>query len=287
MGFFAVIFFSVISFAKMEISILSETEVTQKSEYKLFDIAVLKSGTTEDIEQLKKIKLESLDRAAILAAVKAHKENMTLVLNDKMDFKLSKSLSKEEGIRKVQNYLVSQCAECIYEVQVSQIPSNPRFDFVFSESLFRTQKGSFLVPLKSESSTALGWFSGTWKTYRKVPVLNKWLPQNSRITNEDVKDELKEVTFISDKLISTEELVGRLTNRALNAGALVTREFLVTEKAVKKGETVKVLVAEGPIEIVLSGIAETEGQIGDQIKIKTQNKMLTGKVKEKGQVVVE
>lgn len=287
MGFFAVIFFSIVSFAKMEISILPETEVTQKAEYKLFDIVVLKSGTTEDIEQLKKIKIEALDKSSILSAIKSHKENITLMLNEKMEFKQVKSLSKEEGIRKVQNYLVSQCPECIYEIQVSQIPSNPRFDFVFSESLFRSQKGSFLVPLKSDSSTALGWFSGTWKTYRKVPVLNKWLSQNSRITSEDLKEELKEVTFISDKLISSEELVGRLTNRVLNAGALVTREFLVSEKAVKKGETVKVLVSEGPIEIILSGIAETEGQVGDQIKIKTQNKLLTGKIKEKGQVVVE
>lgn len=287
MKFFAIIFFSTLAFAKMEIAILPETEVTQKTEYKLFDLAVLKNGSTEDLELLKKIKVENLDKASILSAVKAHKENITVVLNDKMSFKTSKSLSKEEGVRKVQNYLTAQCAECIYDILVTQIPSNPKFDFVFSESLFRTQKGSFLVPLKSDTSTTLGWFSGTWKTYRKVPVLNKWLPQNSRITSDDVKEELKEITFMSDKLISSEELIGRMTNRALNAGALITRDLLVTEKAVKKGETVKVLVSEGSIEIVLSGIAETEGQIGDQIKIKAQNKMLTGKIKEKGQVVVE
>lgn len=264
-----------------------ETEVTQKEEYKLFDIVVLKNGTVEDLENLKKIKIDSLTKESVLSAVKEHKENISLTLNEKMDFKLTKSLSKEEGLRKVHNYLTAQCAECIYEIQVSQMPSNPRFDFVFSESLFRSQKGSFLVPLKSAASMTLGWFSGTWKTYKKVPVLNKWLPQNSRVTSEDIKEELKEVTFISDKLIPSEELVGRLTNRALNAGALVTRELLVVEKAIKKGESVKVLVTEGAIEIVLSGTAETEGQIGDQIKIKTANKTLTGKIKDRGQVVVE
>lgn len=287
MVFIFSLLFALNVFAKIEVSIPAEIEVTQKDTYNLFDIVVLKSGTNEDIEFLKKVKLEKLSKESLLQAVKEHKDNISLKLNEGFEVKFSKALSKEEAIRKVNNYLTTQCAECIYEIQVTQMPSNPKFQFIFSESLFRSQKGSFLVPLKSESSTTLGWLSGTWKTYKKVAVLNKWIAQSSRITSEDIKEELKEVTFLIDKLLSTEELIGRQANRALTAGSILTREMLVVEKAIKKGDTVKVIVSEGAIEIILSGIAESEGQIGDQIKIKTSAKNLVGRIIEKGQVKVE
>lgn len=271
----------------MEVTIPSSIELTQRESYSLFDIVVFKSGTVEELESLKKIKIPEISKEEIIQTIKNHKENIFLTLNDNFEVKINKVISREEAVRKVNNYLTTQCSDCIYDIHVTQLPSNPRFEFEFSESLFQGTKGNFLVPLKSKSSNLLGWFSGTWKTYKKAAVLNKWLAQNSRITKEDLKEEIKEITFVSDRLLSSEELIGRVINRALNAGSLITRELLVMEKAIKKGEVVKIFISEGPIEITLSGVAESEGQIGDTIKIKTAAKNLMGKIIEKGQVKIE
>ncbi len=271
----------------MEVYLPAVTEVTQKSSYSLFDILVLKRGTIEELESLKKLRLENLSKEEILRVVKNNKESILLVINEKVEIKQSKSLSKEEAIRKVTNYLTVQCQECIYEVQISQIPDNARFEFIFSESLFRNQKGSFLIPLKTESSTIFGWFSGTWKTFKKVVVLDKWISQNSRLVPQDMKEELKEVTYISDRLANKNELVGRQVKKNLNENTILTRELLIVEKDIKKGDVVKLFLGEGPIEVNLSGIAENDGQVGDYIKVKTPLKNLSGKIIDKGQVKIE
>lgn len=273
--------------AKMEVYLPAVTEVTQKSSYSLFDILVVKKGTLEELESLKKIKLENLSKEEILRVVKNNKESILLVINEENEIKQSKSLSKEEAIRKVTNYLTVQCQECIYEVQISQIPSNARFEFIISESLFRNQKGSFLIPLKSDTSTTLGWFSGTWKAFKKVIVLNKWVSQNSRLVSQDMKEELKEVTYITDRLANKDELMGRQVKKNLNENTILTRELLIVEKDIKKGDVVKLIVGEGPIEVQLMGSAENDGQIGDYIKVKTPLKNLSGKIIDKGQVKIE
>ncbi|NUM57194.1 MAG: flagellar basal body P-ring formation protein FlgA [Bdellovibrionaceae bacterium] len=281
-------FFTQLVFAKMEIALVDEVEVTKKESYSLFDIVYLKKGTALELESLKKIKILDLTKSEIINVVRDNKDKIQLKVNDDFKIKTTKNLSREEGIRKVKNYLLTQCDECIFDIQVTQLTENSMLDFSLSESAFQGSRGSFMIPLKSTTSKLTGWFVGTWKTFKKVPVLNKWVAQKSRVMAEDLKEELKEVTFFMDKILSKEELLGKQVNRALSAGSIITREMIVHEAAVRKGDAVKLILKNGEIEIEVQGFAESDGQYGEKIKIKTGlNKIITGIVSEKGQVVSE
>lgn len=273
--------------AQAELSLLADVEVSTKSEYFLYDLVTFKQGSAEDLEVLKKVSVPFLNKKAILEAVKDSGIKAKLIFENTFKVTVTNQINRNELQRKIMNHLTAQCNECIFEVQLYKLPFVNEPNMNFRDSDFELSRGSFMLPLWGQTKSNRSYATGSWRTFKKVALTNKWLGQGQRLTTEDLKEELKEVTFLNNKLIDIKDLVGKQLMRSTPANTIVTRDILVVEKMVKKGDAVSLLIKDGPFEIEVKAQAENDGQEGDSIKVKTNQKSITAKVISKDKVVSE
>lgn len=277
--------------AQVEVSLPALVEVTLKSDYTLYDLAILKQGRTEDLESFKKISISDLTKKGVLEAVKESETKIKTIFEDSFKVLTTKQINRNELQRKVNNHLTAECNTCIFEIQISKLPFVNNPVTIFNPTYFEISRGSFMVPLIDNSTNSIqpGRFfaTGTWKTFRKVSVTNKWLGQGTRMTSEDLKEELKDVTYIADKLVDRETLIGKQVTRAIASNAIITRDLLIVEKLIRKGDTVRLILRDGPFEIEMNAQAESDGLEGDSIKVKANQKSIAAKVISKDKVVSE
>ena len=95
LAFLFSLFCTQLVFAKMEIALVDEVEVTKKESYSLFDIVYLKKGTALELESLKKVKIIDLTKAEIINAVRDNKDKIQLKMNDDFKIKTTKNLSSK------------------------------------------------------------------------------------------------------------------------------------------------------------------------------------------------
>lgn len=286
-AFFVLFLIPYLVLAQVEISLPAEIEVSTKSEYSLYDLVFLKQGTSEDLEELKKIPVSFLNKKGILEAVKDSSLKIKTIFENTFKVTVSSQVNKNEMQRKVTNHLTAECNTCIFEVQIQKVPFLNETNMSFRSTDFELQKGSFMLPLWDTKQTNKVFATGTWRTFKKVAISNKWLAQGHRLSMDDVKEELKEVTFLNNKLIDLTSLVGKQLARAIPANTIFTRDILTVEKVVKKGDMVRLIIKDGPFEIEISALAENDGQEGDQIKVKANQKQVSAKVISKDKVVSE
>ncbi len=277
------------SLAQLEVSMPALVEVTQKSEYSLYDLAVLKEGTSEDLDNFKKITIADLSKKGVLEAIREANSKIKIIFEEVFKIATTTQVNKKELQRKITNHLTSQCNACIYDIQISKLPFTNSATMNFRTAEFDLARGSFMLPLVDSATTVTNKFyaTGSWKTFKKVSVANKWMGQGYRVTSEDLKEELKEVTFLNDKLVERENLIGKQVVRAIAANTIITRDLLVVEKMIKKGDLIRLILKDGPFEIEMNAQAEADGLEGDSIKVKANQKVITAKVVSKDKVVSE
>lgn len=273
--------------AQTELSLLADVEVSTKSEYFLYDLVTFKQGNAEDLETLKKVSVPFLNKKAILEAVKDSGLKAKLIFENTFKVTVTNQINRNELQRKIMNHLTAQCNECTFEIQLYKLPFVNEPNMNFRDSDFELSRGSFMLPLWGQAKSNRTYATGSWRTFKKVALTNKWLGQGQRLTTEDLKEELKEVTFLNNKLIDIKDLVGKQLMRSTPANTIVTRDILVIEKMVKKGDAVSLLIKDGPFEIEIKAQAENDGQEGDSIKVKANQKSITAKVISKDKVVSE
>jgi flagellar basal body P-ring formation protein FlgA len=76
------------------------------------------------------------------------------------------------------------------------------------------------------------------------------------------------VTFARDSTAFDGEIVGRKARQAIAAQDILYAGMLEKEKALKRGDPVKVALGEGEWEVILMGVAEQDGFIGDTVKVR-------------------
>lgn len=273
--------------AQVEVSVPANVEVMRKAEYTLYDFIVLKEGNSEDLESFKKVSVSFLTKKGILEAIKENDLKTKVIFEDGFKVVTTSQVSRGELQRKINNHLTGECNVCIFEIQIHKVPLVNESSVTFRATDFDISRGSFMLSLAEGAQTGRVYTTGSWRTFRKVPVSNKWLGQGHRVTNDDLKEELKEVTFLNNKLIDAQDLVGKQLSRSIAANTIITRDILTIEKMVKKGDVVRLLIKDGPFEIETSAQAESDGLEGDSVKVKTNQKSVTAKVVSKDKVVSE
>ncbi|OYZ17782.1 MAG: flagella basal body P-ring formation protein FlgA [Bdellovibrio sp. 28-41-41] len=273
--------------AQTEVSLLADVEVSTKTEYTLYDLVSLKQGTSEDLDGLKKISVPFLNKKAILEALKDSGLKTKVIFENTFKITVTNQINRNELQRKITNHLTAQCNECIFEIQTYKLPFVNEPNMNFRDSDFELTRGSFMLPLWGATKANKSYATGSWRTFKKVALTNKWMSQGQRFRTEDLKEELKEVTFLNNKLIDIKDLVGKQLMRSTPANTIVTRDILVIEKMVKKGDIVSLMVNDGPFEIEIKAQAESDGQEGDSIKVKANQKTIMAKVVSKDKVVSE
>jgi flagella basal body P-ring formation protein FlgA len=188
------------------------------------------------------------------------------------------------------------CEDCRLRITALRLPAVPEWVQASpwdlpSDERSRLPRGHFSQKLMATGASGqpqIFWINGTLEVTKRVPVLNRSTPLGTRITEEDFTFEWRDVTQATDTTPEAKEIVGQQTKFSMNANDVIWRGSLVREKAVRRGEMVRVITAESGWEVTLQARTEQDGFVGDTVNLKNlqTNKMITGRVTAAGEVEI-
>jgi flagella basal body P-ring formation protein FlgA len=186
------------------------------------------------------------------------------------------------------------CPDCRIKIKNLQLPALPAqmSDRPWSiESDGKLPRGTFSqrlnVALQDGRSTVF-WINGAVEIQRKVPVLNRSTPMSTRFSEDDFKLDWRDVTFATDTVPTAKEIVGQEAKFTMNANDIIWRGSLVREKAVQRGEIVRVVTGDDNWQVSMQAITEQDGFVGDTVNLRNMQtrKVISGKVVGSGEVEI-
>ena len=197
-------------------------------------------------------------------------------------------LSKAQITKRLQSRLLQRCQDCQFHIVIKNLP---RTRGGTSRILWRDLplSGPFMIPIENENGIHQSWLSGQIKTERKIVKAIRPLRFGDTIQNDDLKLEWADVSFNKDYFTEMKQLVGKKLARVISAQNALSSRDVQRNYDVRQGQTVKIKAGNEAYEISLEGIAQDSGVIGDSIRVRSQvnQKLLTGRIIEKGLVRVE
>ncbi len=189
----------------------------------------------------------------------------------------------------------SQCSTCSYKIKYLSLPKIKNIKTVEHWSLDTgrdTPRGSFNLAIhikQIDKPTQQYWVAGQVRTFKKALVVKEYMTRGERFTKENTEYKSKDITFSYDSLVNIEDVVGRKSKQSLRVGSIIWQNSIVREKAINRGEIIKVLITSDSFEVSTFGKAKSDGFIGDRVQVETvgANKLVTGSVTKKGEVRVE
>lgn len=188
------------------------------------------------------------------------------------------------------------CSDCEFEITSLNTPSigsvlgaDTRWSIRFGSEIPR---GSFSLPIEVEQASGQKrsyWISGTMRVMRPVPVAARAIQMGERLQSEDVVMQKKDVTFTNDAPITESELGASVAARQIAAGQIIWKASARRDLAIKYGESVKVMAGNDEWQVVVDGVAQNSGYVGDLIKVKIPRtqKTISGLLRSKGMVEVQ
>lgn len=304
-----ILFFFLISsaaWARPEIEIQAQVQVSQRPHLRLSDMASLRGGNADLLlfldevvvrEDARELALSdkmnapeilSKIREAMKTRLDIRKMNPSFKIPSQVQVSFSKEpIARQEVERKVLNFLYVKCTACDYKVSISKTPTpnQKEWDLDFSQL---SAKGGFLIPLQDGSPTNK-WISGSIRVSQLTPVTTRLILQGERIQSGDVRMALTDVTYARDSVVREEDVHGQVAARSLPLGTSIFTGDLKREPAAKRGQMVKAMLGDETFEISVNMQAEDNGFIGDMIKVRNleTKKILSGVVVEKGVVKLQ
>ncbi|MFS4458462.1 flagellar basal body P-ring formation chaperone FlgA [Bdellovibrio sp. HCB2-146] len=304
---FLILLISVTSWARPEVSIPSEVEISQRELLRLGDIAEVQGGDEALLGLLDSIVIrpdarelllsQHLNSSEILTKMRAALEENQELKKQNPAFKVPSQvkvnfattpISRQEVERKIRNHLKSQCHDCEYKISIQSTPtpSNKLWDLDMTQL---TPKGGFLLPVRDGDSKQIKWISGTIRVSKLTPVTTRLILQGERLQSEDLRMSMTDITFAKDGALRMEDIAGQAAARSLPVGTAVWAGDLKREPAAKRGQVIKALIGDDTFEVTANVQAEDNGFIGDLIKVKNleTQKVLSGLVVDKGVVKLQ
>lgn len=305
--FFAILFINIQAFARPEISIPGNVEISQRELLRLSDVAEISGGNADLLSFAESVVLredarelllsQKMDSQEVLTKVRAAMNSQEGLRKLNPSFKIpsqvkvsfsSTPVSRQEVERKILNALKVKCNECEYKISIQgvPVPSQKQWDLDLTQL---TAKGGFLLPLQDGDRQQLKWISGTIRVSQLTPVTTKLILQGERVQAQDIRMAMTDVTYSKDGVLRVEDIQGQVATRSLPIGSPVWTSDLKREPAAKKGQIVKAVIGDETFEISASMQAEDNGFVGDLIKVKSleTQKVLSGLVIEKGVVKLQ
>jgi flagellar basal body P-ring formation protein FlgA len=176
------------------------------------------------------------------------------------------------------DYLTARDAGGTYEIEITLGRLDPRL-----------RLAACAVPLtaaQAPGARRLGHSSvnvrceGLWSIFvpvtirekRLVAVATAALPAGHPLTETDFRLEPTWVLDLSGGYIDNANLaVGQVTTRPLQAGVPLLAQGLRRPRAVKRGATITLALAHGPLAIRVGGVALQDGAVGDRIQVRNSS----------------
>jgi flagella basal body P-ring formation protein FlgA len=166
---------------------------------------------------------------------------------------------------------------CVIDVEDFHLPLIATTTEVISYKLdtraFR-QPGSFVLPFVVETSKGRQnlWVTGSAKFRKQALVATRMLKIGEKVSAQDFREELVDVSQSKDGVPTLENLQGRIISRPVHIGQTLFFSDLKAVNAALRGEPVKIILGDEVYEVSMMGVAEQNGAMGDSIKVKTPDK---------------
>lgn len=162
----------------------------------------------------------------------------------------------------------------IEEIRISGLDESVQFTSVevtIPRGIRNAGKVSVLVTLfKDSREVKTLWATARIKAYKDAVVALRPLKMNTGIGAQDIKVVRVDVTEMQDAISSVEEAAGMIVKRPISAGAVIRKDSLKQQLAVRRGDKVVLLIESGAIRIKSAAIASAEGVVGALIPARTQ-----------------
>jgi flagella basal body P-ring formation protein FlgA len=295
------------AWARPEVSIPAEVEISQRELLRLGDIVEVQNGDEALINMLNGIVLRPDARELLLSQhfdAKEILQNMRSALEENPELKKQNPafkvpsvvkvsfsttpISRQEVERKIINNLKTQCADCEYKISIQSTPT-PSSKLWELDLAQLSGKGGFMLPLRDGDAKSNMWISGTIRVSKLTPVTTRLIIQGERVQTQDLRMSMTDITFAKDGALRIEDIAGQMVSRSLSVGSPVWASDLKREPATKRGQVVKALLGDDTFEITTTMQAEENGFVGDLIKLKNleTQKVLSGLVIDKGVVKLQ
>lgn len=211
------------------------------------------------------------------------------VIVENVGDKISEARVRMELLNRWQN----QC-NCRVEVSELMMPKTEPWVMGTEWSLrmpSEPARGSFTIAieLKKDGNSRTLWLRGRAAHYKVAPVAKRQINLGERIQPEDYMMTEREITFARDSVPEAADLIGRRARLSIAANSVLYSGQLEREKALRRGDQVKLALSETGWEVILMGIAEQDGFIGDSVKIRNvkSNQVVVATVVGRGEVRAE
>jgi len=107
--------------------------------------------------------------------------------------------------------------------------------------------------------------------YKKVVTARAPLARGTLLTAKHLQLTEVEISGLNQGYLSAVHLVtGKQLKRAVRLNDLLKPNMLVEPKVISRGDDITILVSSGPLEVRSSGIALTDGKLGQRISVKNK-----------------
>jgi flagella basal body P-ring formation protein FlgA len=150
-------------------------------------------------------------------------------------------------------------------------------------------EGKGVVVVQFEVSSVQYAFTAEYRLLSEVLVATRILNVSEKINESDVQFKKMDVTYLSDRAVKREEILGRSLNHTVQVGQIVQFSDLKREPLIDRGQSVKIQWSSNGLEISALGIAEQVGFMSDWIRVTNPEtkKTIVGKVIERGTIEIQ
>ena len=149
---------------------------------------------------------------------------------------------------------------------------------------------SFTIALLVDGKQA-----GTHVVRGKLEVMAEVVTAATMLQKGDILSETnvilqsQDIGSLDKPFMATGEVIGKQVARTVSAGTVLKPDHLVLPPVIKEGEMVKILARKETMQLSASGLAKTDGRLGESIAVKniSSNKMIHARVAGPGIVTVE
>jgi flagellar basal body P-ring formation protein FlgA len=130
---------------------------------------------------------------------------------------------------------------------------------------------------------------GRLEALAEVAVATTILHKGDVVTDANIVMQRQDIGEADKPFMAKENIIGMQVARTVSAGTVLKQEHIVSPPVIKDGEMVKIFARKGTLQLSTSGVAKTEGRLGEIISVKniSSNKIIQCRVDGPGAVSVE
>jgi flagella basal body P-ring formation protein FlgA len=186
----------------------------------------------------------------------------------------------------------TMCSDCQIRIKSMQMPALPSqlanapWEIENDNKLPRGNFAQKVLITGIDGRIQIYWLNGQIEIKKKVPVLARSTPMSTRFTEDDFSFQWRDVTFSTDTTPTAKEIIGQQAKFTMNANDIIWRGNIVREKAIQRGEVVRVVIGDDNWQVTTQAMSEQDGYVGDTVNLKNlqSKKIISGRVVASGEV---